>query len=210
MGGDYPYDADDVVDQGAARRYRSLLRRGYTLALRGMAARSRELEVRLRAGVSLERAIQVIGKDGAPLLYWYVANLAHASRVDGTGALMGNRGRLLGAILRLRAVDPAYQYGGADRLLGIYYAAAPSLVGGDLGASEAHFRAALSAGPGYLETPVWAALTLYRKKKDRAAFEAALRGVLAAPDGPAEIAPDNQLAKRKAQRLLRRLDSWFR
>jgi hypothetical protein len=209
MRGDYPFDMDYVVDRRAAARYRGLLARGYRAALRGMAARSREFEVRLQAGVSVERAIQVLGKDSAALVYWYIANLAASARTEGRAALFANRGRIISSIYHLRRIDPAYQYGGADRFLGIYYAAAPALLGGDVERSQAHFAAALRAAPAYLGNAVWAAQTLDRRKKDRAGFEAALRGVLAAPDGPPELAPDNQLEKRKAERLLRRLDRWF-
>lgn len=209
MGGDYPFDTDDVVDPEAARRYREALRRGYRAALRGMAARSPELEQRLRAGIDLERAVLLIRADGAPLLYWYVTNLARWAKVDGFSALFSNRHRILASIRHLHRIAPRTQYGGGYRLLGVYHAVAPGVAGGDLDRARRYFEDALEAAPEFLLNQVFAAEFLDRRARDRASFEERLRAVLAAPDGPEEIAPENAAAKRMARRLLGRLDRYF-
>jgi hypothetical protein len=209
MGGDYPFDADRAVDPAAVKRYLDSHQRGFRLALRGMAARSPEFEQRLRAGIDIDRAIRVIRKDSAALLYWYVTNLARWSRADGLGALINNRNRILSCIRRLRSIDPGFYYRGADRLLGIYYAAAPALVGGNLDRARVHFEAALRAAPDFLPNQVFVAEFLDRRAKDRRSFEQRLRSVLAADNGPPEIAPENLVAKRMARRLLSRLDRYF-
>jgi len=214
MGGDYPFDADDAVDRAAANRYKRLLRRGYQTALRGMAARSREFEQRLAGGIDLEDAVRVMRKDAAPLVYWYVANLASFARADGYGALFSARGKILGCIEHLHRIDPDYYYRGADRLLGIYYAAAPAMVGGNLNRSRAHFDTAARAAPAFLTTVLFTAEFLDRRAKDRRSFEAHLKAVLAAlpPTDPAvadDIGPENETAKLKAKRLLGRIDHYF-
>ena len=214
MGGDYPFDADDAVDRAAAERYRKLLRRGYQVALRGMAARSREFEQRLAGGIDLEDAVRVMRKDAAPLVYWYVSNLASWARADGYGALLGARGKILGSIEHLYRIDPDYFYRGADRLLGIYYAAAPAMVGGSLDRSRAHFDTAARAAPHFLTTQLFMAEFLDRRSRDRRSFEAHLKGVLEAPavadPGRAEdVGPENEVAKQKAKRLLGRIDRYF-
>jgi hypothetical protein len=211
MGGDYPYVPDSVVDPAADRAYREALRLGYVTALRGMAARSREFEERLHAGISFQRSIGIIGGDAAGLLYWYVSNLALFSRAEGFASLFQNRSRIEAAIYRLYAVAPDVQYRGADRLLGVYLAAAPALVGGDLDKSRAHVEASIRGAPAYLENSVTAAAFSDRKRGDRAAFERRLRAVLAAPPAadPPEIAPDNQVARLKAARLLAKIDRYF-
>jgi hypothetical protein len=209
MNGGYPFDADSAVDRRAAARYRNALRRGYQVALRGMAARSRELEQRLRAGIDLETAIRVIRKDAAALLYWYVSNLAAYARAEGFGALFQNRNRIIACVGHMYAIDRAYDHGGADRLLGVYYAAAPAMVGGDLGKSRRHFEAAQAADPGFLMTAVFAAEFLARRNADRAAFQRHLEQVLAAPDGDPASAPENAAARKKAQQLLARIDRYF-
>ena len=214
MGGDYPFDADDAVDHAAADRYKRLLRRGYQTALRGMAARSREFEQRLAGGIDLEDAVRVMRKEAAPLVYWYVANLASFARADGYGALFNARGKILGCIEHLHRIDPDYYYRGADRLLGIYYAAAPAVVGGSLNRSRAHFDTATRAAPAFLTTVLFTAEFLDRRAKDRRSFEAHLNAVLAAPapTDPAlanDIGPENETAKVKAKRLLGRIDHYF-
>ena len=214
MGGDYPFDGDDAVDKAAADRYKRLLRRGYQVALRGMAARSREFEQRLEGGIDLEDAVRVMRKDAAPLVYWYVSNLASFARADGYGALFSMRTRILGCIEHLHRIDPDYFYRGADRLLGIYYAAAPAVVGGSLPRSRAHFETATRAAPQFLTNQLFTAEFLDRRAKDRASFEAHLKGILAAPP-PTDVAladdlgPENEVAKQKAKRLLGRIDRYF-
>lgn len=210
MGGDYPYDGDDAVDRAAAARYRRTLRRGYEVALRGMAARSREFEQRLRAGIDLDVAVKVIRKDGAALLYWYVSNLAASARAEGFTALFRSRSKIVACIDQMRAIDPSYYHAGADRLLGIYYAAAPPVVGGNLDRSRRHFDAALAADPGYQMTSVFVAEFLARKLKDRAMFEQRLQAVIASPpEQDGDLAAENAAARKKAQRLLGRIDRYF-
>lgn len=214
MGGDYPFDADDAVDRAAADRYRKLLRRGYQTALRGMAARSREFEQRLAGGIDLEDAVRVMRKDAAPLVYWYVSNLASWARADGYSALFSMRTRILGCIHHLHRIDPDYFYRGADRLLGIYYAAAPAIVGGSLDRSRAHFDTAARAAPQFLTTLLFTAEFLDRRSHDRLSFEKHLNAVLeggaaADPAIAADLGPENEVAKLKAKRLLGRIDRYF-
>ena len=208
--GRYPYDGKDGADPLAARRYREAHRRGFAAALRGMAARSREFEARLRAGMEMDRALLVIGPDAAGLMYWYVANLGRWSRSAGLGALLRARSAILAGMYHLRSIDPSYFHAGADRLLGVYYAAAPRMAGGDLARSRAHFEAALRAAPAYLGTAVLAAEFLDRKAHDRASFEARLRAVAAArPDLAPDLEPENAVERRKARALLERAGTYF-
>jgi hypothetical protein len=110
----------------------------------------------------------------------------------------------------MRVIDPAYYHAGADRLLGIYYAAAPPVVGGNLDRSKRHFDAAIAADPGYQMTSVFVAEFLARKLKDRALFEQRLQAVIASPpDQDGELAAENAAARKKAQRLLGRIDRYF-
>jgi TRAP transporter T-component len=209
--GTYPYDGGDgSVDPQAARRFRDALRRGFTVALRGMAARSRELEQRLQAGIDMEEAVRVVGKDAAALVYWYAVNLARWARATGLRALIRARRPLVACLFHLRRIDPAYFHAGADRLLGVYFAAAPSMVGGDLDRARAHFDAAQRAAPSYLANLVLAAEFLDRKARNRAAFEGRLRRVLGRPDFVApDLAPENAVERRKARAMLERVDSYF-
>jgi len=209
-GGTYPYHGGASVDPAAGARYKEAVRRGSRAALRGMAARSHEFEMRLRAGIDMDRAVRVFGKDAAPLVYWYVTNLGAWARSAGVRALIRSRGAILGCVHHLRRIDPGYFYGGADRLLGVYYAAAPSLMGGDLGRSRSHFDAALRSGAAYFANALLAAEFLDRKTRDRASFEARLRQILRAPAEVApDLAPENEVERRKARALLGRVSYYF-
>jgi hypothetical protein len=209
-GGAYPYHGGSSVDPAARARHREALRRGSRAALRGMAARSREFEMRLSAGIDMDRAVRVFGKDSAALVYWYVANLGAWARTSGVRALLRSRGTILGCVQHLRRIDPGYFYGGADRLLGVYHAAAPRLMGGDLDRSRAHFEAALRAGAAYFGNALLAAEFLDRKAEDRASFEARLRQILRTPpiDAP-DLGPENEVERRKARALLGRASYYF-
>jgi hypothetical protein len=209
-GGTYPYHGGSSVDPAARQRHQEALRRGSRAALRGMAARSREFEMRLSAGIDMDRAVRVFGKDAAALVYWYVANLGAWARTAGVRALLRSRGAILGCVQHLRRIDPGYFYGGADRLLGVYHAAAPPLMGGDLGRSRSHFDAALRAGAAYFGNALLAAEFLDRKAEDRASFEARLRQILRAPatDAP-DVGPENEVERRKARALLGRASYYF-
>lgn len=209
-GGRYPFRVRSMPDP-LRQRYRATHRRGFIAALRGMAARSPALERRLAAGIDMAQAVRVLDRGAAPLLYWYVANLGRWAAGGGAGVLLNTRSAVVGCLEQLSRVDPAYFHGGADRLLGVYYAVAPSFVGGDLDKARSHFEAALRAGPGYLANAVLAAEFLDRKTHDRASFEGRLRGVLtsratSAPD----LAPENDLERRKARALLDRAESYFK
>ena len=211
MGGDYPYHDDQVIDHRAARRYRRDHLLGFRAALRGMAARSPEFEQRLAAGISLEASLSALHKDAAGLIYWYVANLGRWARAEGVSALIQNRGRIQSAMADLYRLDPGAVYRGADRLLGVYYAAAPGFAGGDLGRARAHFRAAIRLAPDYLANQLYAAEYLDRAAGDRAGFARHLRAILSAPAEPASstLGPENQLVREKAQRLLGRINRYF-
>ncbi|HWM84450.1 MAG TPA: TRAP transporter TatT component family protein [Kofleriaceae bacterium] len=209
-GGIYPYHGGPAVDASARKRYREAHRRGLDAALRGLAARSREFEQRVKAGIDMDRAVRVVGKDAAGLLYWYVANLGPWARSAGVRALLKSRSAILGALIHLRNVDPGYFYAGADRLLGVYYAAAPGIIGGSIERARAHFEAALRSAPSYLGTPVLAAEFLDRKARDRASFERRLHAVLARPSSRApDLGPENEIERRKARALLGRAPSYF-
>jgi hypothetical protein len=143
-----------------------------------------------------------------------VSNLASWARAEGYAALFNMRTRILGCIEHLHRIDPNYFYRGADRLLGIYYAAAPAVVGGNLLRARAHFDTATRAAPQFLTTQLFTAEFLDRRAKDRRSYERRLNAILAAPapTDPAladDLGPENAAAKEKAKRLLARIDRYF-
>lgn len=205
MGNDYPFRSGKVVDHRAAQAYRKTLERGYRAALRGMAARSPEFEARIRAGLDVEDAFKLIKADGAELLYWYVANLARWAQAEGFAALFRQRSRIYAGVDRMLQIAPDVHGGGAHRMAGIYFAAAPSAVGGSKERARRHFGRAVELGPNHLINHVFIAEFLERKSNGRGAYVGRLQRVLNAQDGPAELAPENRLAKRMAKALFGRI-----
>ena len=96
-GGTYPYHGGSSVDPAARKRHQDALRRGSRAALRGMAARSRDFEMRLsphRHGPGGAR----VRHDAAGLVYWYVANWAPGRAPPGCARSLRSRGAILGCV----------------------------------------------------------------------------------------------------------------
>lgn len=111
---------------------------------------------------------------------------------------------------RVLALDPAYQYGGADSFFGIYYAVQPRGGGRDLEKSKAHFEKAMEyAGPDYLLHKVMFAEFYARYQFDRELFEQTLKGVVEYAGDKPEFRLMNAAAKKRAEGLLARADDLF-
>ena len=123
----------------------------------------------------VEEAIQVVGKEGLPAMYWYAVNLGKWSRAKGIAALLGNKDRVKGVLERVLALDETFFYGAPHRYFGVYWSLLP--VGRDLDKSKQHFERSLAIAPNYVGTKVLMAESYAVKKQDRALFaQAAGRG----------------------------------
>ncbi|MGI5861551.1 MAG: TRAP transporter TatT component family protein [Myxococcales bacterium] len=161
------------------------------------------------AGASADECAAAQAHAEAAPLFWRAANLAELAREH--GIVEGASARALAVCLAERAValQPELFHGGPLRLLGRLLASLPALSGGDLARSRTLLEAAVARAPEFLQNRVDLAAYWAVKAQDRRAFESALRAVLAAPDGDAAIAPENALARRRAQALLERADVLF-
>lgn len=112
---------------------------------------------------------------------------------------------------RVSQLDSGYRYGGADLFFGVYYASRPRLLGGDPALSAAAFDRARQMGRGlYLMTDVLEARWYAVAVQNRELFQRRLREVLAAPAGRLPQARlTDEAAKRKAARLLEKIDDYF-
>jgi len=149
-------------------------------------------------GVAFEDALALVAeeREAAPLLYWWSQCRMLAANERGLGATIAAHQAVFTVMARVAALDPDYWYAGADRYLGVIYAAAPAIAGGDLVRSRDHFEAARARAPGFLETDL-----LYGMfHRDRARLEAVARGEGA--DGDPAIAAEQAVARRKAALLL--------
>ncbi len=111
---------------------------------------------------------------------------------------------------RVLALDERWYHGAGHRYLGAFWAALPGFAGQDLARSREHFDKAKALSPGCFVTRTLCAELYARAANDRALYIAELRHVLdTAPDVARDIAPENRIEKRKAERLLAEVDDWF-
>ena len=112
---------------------------------------------------------------------------------------------------RILELDDAYFYGGPHLLMGVYLAAKPKALGGNLEEAEKHFERAFALGADKL----LAAKVLYAKYyatsiKNRDLFVQNLEEVMAAPvDQVPELTLANTVAKKQAGDLLDKVEEYF-
>lgn len=148
-------------------------------------------------------ALEGLHPDSVEAAFWYFANLSGFAFDKGFSAQLFYRERVPAGLERLRELDAPFCYGGADRMLGAFFARLPAQSGRDLLRSRQHFRAAQVLGPTYLRTYVLEAETLATREGERERYVELLQSVLAAPVGDdPDAAPENRAAQRAAQRLL--------
>jgi hypothetical protein len=155
---------------------------------------------------SLERGVKA-GEQAAALEpgrpeghFWLAANMGALAESFGLRQGIKYRGRIKAELLRVRAIDPAWTQGSADRALGWWYHQVPGLFGGSESQAEAHLRAALEYNPQSTATLFFLAEVLFERGK-RAEARAMLQRVLDAPLDP-DWTPEDQDFKRKARAKL--------
>jgi hypothetical protein len=194
-------------DQAA---YLASLEQGVAFAERALSASSAAFAAAVKDGDPVSEAVELVGAEGVPALYWYATNLGKWSKATSFTVMLANKDTYRAAMERCLALDPAYFHGGPDRYFGAFYAVAPSFAGGDLGKSEQHFHRALAAAPAYLATKVLMAENLAVKRQDRALYERLLNEVLAAPDDVLPgLEPETRVEKQKAAELVKLADEKF-
>lgn len=183
---------------------------GVGYAERALSALEPGLEEAFAAKQDPTPALARLGAPSVPAAYWWAACLGRTALLRGLTTRLEVKDRIRAAMERILELDAAFAHGGADRVLGIWFAEIPTIAGKDLARSAAHFSAARGRAPAYLPTMVAEAAFLATEQQDRAAFERVLGEVLAAPDGDdPDVAPENRLAKALAKRLLAHLDDRF-
>jgi hypothetical protein len=150
-------------------------------------------------------------KQEVPTLFWAGNIWGTWIAGDGGPEAMADLPWVESLMERVLQLDPGYYYGGAHLFQAILLSARPEQFGGNLKKAEAHFEKARTYGGGkFLMTEVYYAEYYARQILDRDLFISALKRVL---DTPADIEPDltlaNTLAKRKANKLLSRVDEFF-
>lgn len=199
---------EDEEGERATRLYQKAKRYGFR-------ALSEKVDFAQSASASLEdfsAGLALFTKRDVPALFW-TAN-AWASWISGNiGSVeaMGDLPFLEATIRRILELEDSYYFGGPHLLMGIFLAAKPAAIGGDLPAAKQHFERAFSYGAGkVLMAKVYYAQYYARGVKDRVLFEQILREVQTAPvDDPPDMVLGNVMAKEKANRLLDKTEEYF-
>lgn len=140
-----------------------------------------------------------------PNLFWgTLAWLNWIQVQQGSPASLADLGLVEKIMARLLKLDEAFQAGSAHLFFGAYYATRPPMLGGDPEKSQSHFEKALTlSARNFLIIQTIYAETLARQQFNQQLHDKLLQEVLEFPiDKAPEYALSNQIAKRKARRLL--------
>jgi len=112
---------------------------------------------------------------------------------------------------RVIELEDTFYYGGAHMYFGVYYGSRAPTIGGDFNKSREYFDRAREITSGRLLIPdLLQAQYLARQQHDREQFHKLLTGIINAPDDlMPELGLQNQIAKRKAEILLKKEKEWF-
>ena len=205
----YYFLADGYL-RGDDEAYLATMDKGVAAGEQALMAVSPDFARRMRDGDKLEKAIEAIGVDGVPAMYWYASNLGKWAKKKGFAVLLGQKDKVKAIMERCLKLDPTYFHGAPDRYFGAFYSIAPKFAGGDLELSAKHFAQSLERAPYYLGTRVLMAENLHRKHQDRAAFDKELKIVLEADENAyPELRPEALVEKKKAEELKAQADELF-
>ena len=112
---------------------------------------------------------------------------------------------------RALQLNESYYFSGAHIFFGVLYGSLPPMFGGKPDRSEYHFKKALDLTQRkFLIAHVLYAKSYAIQTQNKTLFERLLKQVL---DSPADILPSqrlaNELAKKRAQKLLQNVDEYF-
>ncbi|HCP48135.1 MAG TPA: hypothetical protein DIU15_19005 [Deltaproteobacteria bacterium] len=200
--------ADDHTKRLTAAKA-PLFEAGVTYGERAMAADS-AFQARLDKGDKLADAVSSLQKDDQMAIYWTASNLGKWARSQGFSTLVKYKGYVAKLMSHCLALDETSFYAGPVRYWGAFYAVAPGFAGGDMTKSKEHFEKAKAMNPEYFGTYVLYADTYAIKTQDRELFKSLLQHVVDTPsDVLAEMTPEQNAEKKKAEAFLARIDDLF-
>ena len=112
-------------------------------------------------------------------------------------------------IRKVEALKPDFFYGAVPRYWGSFYAIAPSIAGGDMVKSKENFKKSIAMAPESLTTRVLFAEYYWAEEGNKKEFKKELETVVNAPEGIAELRPENNLEKIKAKKMLENIGDYF-
>lgn len=173
-------------------------------------ATNKKFKEKVSSGKSVEESLDTLTAKEVPAIYWTAASLGKWAKASGIAAALKYKTRIKAMVERVEKLKPDYFFGAAPRYWGGFYAVAPSFAGGDMKKSRANFEKSLKIAPEYQGTKVLMAEVYWTKQDNKKEFEKTLREVLSSNyDRHPQIGPENILEKRKAEKLLEKMDDLF-
>ncbi len=162
------------------------------------------------SGKTVEESLDTLTEREVPAIYWSAASLGKWAKASGIAAALKYKTRIKAMIDRVEKLKGDYFYGAAQRYWGGFYAVAPSFAGGDLKKSKINFDKSISIAPEYIGTKVLMAEVYWTKAGDKKQFELTLKDALNSSfDNHPELGPENIWEKKKAKKLLDKMDDLF-
>ena len=166
-------------------------------------------EYKKLAEKDIEKAIEKLTDREVPVMFWAAAALGKWAKLNGIMSSLKFKNQIIATIKQVEKLNPNFYYGAVPRYWGGFYAVAPRIAGGDMKKSKENFHKAMEMAPEYLGTKVLYAELYLTEKDDKKEFKKQLMEVIAAPNGPADLEPENILEKKKAEMLLEKIDKFF-
>ncbi len=164
----------------------------------------------VKGGKEVDEALTYLTKAEVPAMYWTAANLGKWAKATGIAAALKYKNKLKAMVSRVEELEPDYFFAAPARYWGGFYAVAPSFAGGDMKKSISSFEKSLKFAPEYQGTKVLMAEVYFTKQDKKEEFEKILKEVLASKfDNHPEIGPENALEKKKAEKLLAKMNDLF-
>lgn len=166
-------------------------------------------EYKKLAEKDVKLAIEKLTEREVPVMFWGAAALGKWAKLNGIMSSLKFKDQIIATINQVEKLNPNFYYGAVPRYWGGFYAVAPRIAGGDMKKSKKNFEKAMEMAPAYLGTKVLYAELYLTEKDEKKEFKKQLLEVIAAPNGPAELEPENILEKKKAEMLLEKIDKLF-
>ena len=154
----------------------------------------------LERGIAAAEQAIAVRVDRPEGYFWKAANMGALAESFGLRQGIKYRGAIKESLEIVLRLDPAFQYGSADRALGRWYLKVPRLFGGSRKKSEDHLRKSLTYNPNSHSSRFFLAETLLAMDRNAEAIEE-LKKIIAAPVDP-DWGPEDREFKQKAQKLL--------
>lgn len=196
--------------EAAKDHYLKTHEKGLTAGERALIACNPAFKAKVEAGAKMEDALDTIDKGSVPALYWYTANLGKWGNAQGLVTVLKYKNKIKKQIERCMSLDEHFFYSAPHRYLGVIYAKAPAIAGGDMSKAKVHFDKSFENAPKYLATTVlWAEFYAVRAE-DKKGFKEQLEWVMQqADDVIPELVAETKVEKKKAQKLLTQIEDKF-